>query len=165
MKRFTQLLTALVICSLVIFVSCKKKKGSSDPDPRDEFGSVLDGGSWVPSAVTFDNANRTEWDGFVLGFNYNTDTNQGTYSTSGIPTDDGASDVWGTGTVSWEFGGTEDTPDIGEIIRVSDGVVMDVTPDNPENPTQLIIQFSVEDPSAGRVDGFYGSWSFTLVKQ
>ena len=163
MKRFTQLLTALVICSLVVFVSCKKKKKDEDPDPRDEFGTVLDGGSWTPSSVTFDGSNRTEWEGFVLGWTYNTETNAGTYSTSGVPTDDGAADVWGSGVVAWSFGGSEETPDISTIIRSTDGLQMSVTPDNVEAPTQLVITFSNAPDS--RVEGFEGNWSFTLVKQ
>ncbi len=166
MKRFTQLLTALVICSLVITISCKKKSSSEDdPDVRDAFGTALNGTTWVATTVTLDNSNRTDWGDFVLGFTgYNTESDEGTYSTNGVPSDDDAAIVWGAGTQSWQFGGTDDSPDISKIVRLSDGRELNITPDNSDDPTQLIITFSTET-SSGRLAGFEGVWSFTLERQ
>ncbi|MEQ8473100.1 MAG: hypothetical protein RIC35_18035 [Marinoscillum sp.] len=167
MKRITQLLTALVFCSLIIFVSCKKKKKpDATEDPRDAAGQAL-AGPWVPTSVKFDDANRTEWSDFVISFAYNTDTDQGNYTVSGVPTDDGASDVWGTanGTVNWTFDGIDETADVGRVIRADGtGTPMDVTVNSTESPTALTISFTVEDPDA-RVAGFYGTWSFVFELQ
>lgn len=164
MRRFTQLLTALVFCSLVIFISCKKKNKEEDPDPRDEVAAALLSATWVPSEVTFDGSNRTEWEGFSIGFSYNNETDQGGYSVSGVPTEEGAeaSDVWGDN-VTWTFDGEDESANTGTIVR-SDGVSMTATLDNPDTPTQLRLEFSVEDPGA-RVAGFYGTWVFVLVPQ
>ncbi|MEQ9306711.1 MAG: hypothetical protein RJQ14_22545 [Marinoscillum sp.] len=159
MKQITRLLTALVFCSLVIFISCKKKKGGGeeDPDNRDIVGAAL-AGPWVPTSVLFDDANRTEWSEFSIGFSYNPDTDAGNYTVSGVPTDDGASDVWGEGTVNWAFDGDDETADTGTIIR-EDGVEMSAELDNIESPTKLTLTFSVDDPDA-RTAGFYGTWKF-----
>jgi hypothetical protein len=164
MKRFTQLLTALVFCSLVIFISCKKKNGGGeDPDERDEVAAAIASNVWVPTSVEFDDANRTEWDGFSISFSYNNDSDVGSYTVSGVPTDDGASDVWGENP-SWTFAGTEEAPNTGTIVRTHDGVEMSAQLDNPDTPTVLTLTFSVEDPGA-KTAGFYGTWEFVLEPQ
>lgn len=162
MKRFTPLLTALVFCSLIIFVSCKKKKGTEDPDPRDEFGSVLNKVNWTPTVVKLGEATRSEWGSFVLGFTYDTETNRGTYSTSGVPADDGADAVWGDGVISWEFGETNGVADISKIVRLSDGIEMSVTATPPTDPEELNITFN--NAEEARVAGFEGGWNFTFIK-
>lgn len=167
MKQFTQLLTALVFCSLIIFVSCKKKKkDEGKDDSRDLVGQALQG-TWTPTSAKFDGENRTSgWADFTITFSYNNDTDQGNYTVSGVPTDDGASDVWGTanGTVNWAFDGTDDEPDTEVIIREGDGIPMAVTLDNPNDPSSLILIFTVDDPDA-RTAGFYGEWEFVFEAQ
>ena len=159
MKRITQLLTALVFCSLIVFISCKKKKKSEKDDPRDAVGMALSK-TWSPTSVTKDTENRTEWDGFTIGFTYNSETDIGGYSVSGVPSNEGASDVWGSG-LSWTFDGEDESADTGTILR-SDGVTVQATLDNPDAPTTLTLSFTITDASA-RAAGFNGAWIFTLA--
>lgn len=160
MKRITQLLTALVFCSLIVFVSCKKKKSSEKDDPRDAVGNAFIG-TWSPTTVTKDTETRTEWDDFTIAFTYNTETHVGGYSVSGVPSDEGASDVWGSD-LTWTFDGEDESADTGVIVR-SDETIINATLDDPENPTTLTLSFTITDASA-RTAGFNGAWVFNLSK-
>jgi len=153
MKKTTQLLTTLVFLSLSIFISC----GGEDPvaiDLRDAQG-VLASGTFSENGVSVDNSTREEWVGFSLTMSYNADTDQGTFSSSGVPPNEGASDVWpSSGT--WTFGGTDESPVIGTIMR-SDGVEMSAN----ISPTALTLGFNIPD-AGGRT--FDGDWSFAFNK-
>jgi hypothetical protein len=153
MKKTTQLLTTLVFLSLSVFISC----GGDDPvaiDTRDAQG-VLASGTFNENGVTVDGGTREEWAGFSLTMSYNADTDQGTFSSSGAPTNDGATDVWpSSGT--WTFGGTADAPVIGTIMR-SDGVEMSAN----ISATALTLGFNIPD-AGGRTFG--GDWSFAFNK-
>ncbi len=161
MKRFTQILTFTLFCTLMIFMSCKKKKSSTKDDPRDAAGAAISK-TWVVNTVTKDEETREEWSDFTIGFTYNPDTDMGGYSVSGVPANEGAADVWGAG-VSWSFEGNDDTADTGVIVR-SDIGTMNATTDDATNPTKLILTFTIENAS-NRVAGFNGEWVFDLSAQ
>ncbi|MFT5642204.1 MAG: hypothetical protein ACI9A7_002313 [Cyclobacteriaceae bacterium] len=153
MKKTTQLLTTLVFLSLSIFISC----GGSDPvdiDTRDAQG-VLASGTFNENGVSVDGGTREEWEGFSITMSYNVDTDQGTFSSSGAPTNDGAADVWpSSGT--WTFGGAAGAPDVTTIMR-SDGVEMTAG----ISATALTLGFTIPD-AGGRT--FDGDWSFAFNK-
>lgn len=164
MKRFTQLLTASIIFSLVIFVSCKKKGGGEDPEPedkRDAVGTILSK-TWTPSSVTKDALPRDEWADFKITFAYNTTTDKGNYTLVGVPTDNGGSDVWGDPTaITWTFGGTADAPVFTTITR-SDGIEVTASYDDNSDPTTLkSLSFTITN-AANRTEGFNGKWEFSF---
>jgi hypothetical protein len=147
MKKITELLTALVICSLMIFVSCGPKKGDdgASTDAADEVGAVLATISGSPSSVTLDGADRDEWDATTFTVTYDSETNGGTIAIANAPTNEGAEDVWGNG---------------GNYTLSDDG-----TTANYGGTTIAIsgktLTFDVADPS-GRVASFYGKWVFSF---
>lgn len=160
MKRITQLLTALVFCSLIIFISCGGDD-DSNTDPLDEVGTALEK-TWTVTSATLDNASRSEWTdaGFTITVSdFDSKSNSGTISFANIPSYDGASDVWGEeGT--WTFGSTTSSPYT--IVRPDD-VSMSVTFD-AANPTSVTLAFDIESTStsSSRVAGFTGSWVFVF---
>lgn len=152
MKRVTDLLTALVFISLTVFISCNKGGGGDDgPTPQEEQVAKLVG-TWVlaTDGAKLGTTVRPEWEGLTVVISGNADG--GTIAVTGIPSDNGASDVWPTST-SWTFGGS-----ISELDRV-DGISMDI---QSVTNTQLIVTFTVS--SSNRVEGFEGSWTFTFEK-
>lgn len=171
MKRFTQLLTALVFLSLIIFMSCKKENGGGgtdpepEPDPVADFGAALNATTWTPSGVTLKEEDRTEWAdaGFTLTLNYVTDSNQGNYSITNLPEIDGSDAVWGAN-VSWSITSVDDSGLIATIDRSDLTGNMTATLNSITAPTQLILTFNIPEPSA-RVAGFNGDWEFTFTKQ
>lgn len=157
MKKIAQLFTALVFLSLSIFISCGGDGTDPEPDPREIQGALMNISALAPSTVTVDNGAREEWSdaGFTLTASYNADTNQGTFSASGIPDTDGATDVWPASS-TWTFGGTDEEPDVSTIIR-SDGIEMTVS----VSETVLTLNFEIE-PAGGRT--FDGQWQFGFTK-
>ncbi len=154
MKRVTDLLTALVFISLIVFISCNKSDGDGGddgPTPQEEQVAKLVG-SW---ALATDGAElgttvRPEWNGLTAVLSGNVDG--GTIAVSNVPSDNGASDVWPLET-SWTFGSS-----ISEVIR-NDGVTLNV---QAVSATQLIVTFTITGSS--RIAGFDGNWSFTFEK-
>lgn len=157
MKKTTQLLTALVFCSLIIFIGCNRNNGTDDPDPRDVQAALLTTGTWSLSSATVDGTAREEWTGFTLGFAYNNDSDQGTMTASGVPSDEGADAVFANG--NWTFDGTDENADVGVIVR-ADGIEMSIT---TLNETTLTLSFNVPEAS-GRIASFDGNWVFTFSR-
>ncbi len=152
MKRVTDLLTALVFISLVVFISCNKGGGGDDgPTPQEEQVAKLVG-TWVlaTDGAKLGTTVRPEWEGLTVVISGNVDG--GTIAVTGIPSDNGASDVW-PNSASWTFGGS-----ISELNRV-DGISMNI---QSVTDTQLIVTFTVS--TSDRVTGFDGSWTFTFEK-
>jgi len=152
MKRVTDLLTALVFISLVVFISCNKGGGGDDgPTPQEEQVAKLVG-TWVlaTDGAKLGTTVRPEWEGLTVVISGNVDG--GTIAVTGIPSDNGASDVW-PNSASWTFGGS-----ISELDRV-DGISMNI---QSVTDTQLIVTFNVS--TSDRVTGFDGSWTFTFEK-
>ncbi|MEQ8337399.1 MAG: hypothetical protein RIA62_08640 [Cyclobacteriaceae bacterium] len=152
MKRVTDLLTALVFISLVVFISCNKGGGGDDgPTPQEEQVAKLVG-TWVlaTDGAKLGTTVRPEWEGLTVVISGNIDG--GTIAVTGIPSDNGASDVWPS-SASWTFGGS-----ISELDRV-DGISMNI---QSVTDTQLIVTFTVS--TSDRVTGFEGSWTFTFEK-
>tara|TARA_Y100001980_G_C14556924_1_gene354321 strand:+ start:164280 stop:164744 length:465 start_codon:yes stop_codon:yes gene_type:complete len=152
MKRVTDLLTALVFISLVVFISCNKGGGGDDgPTPQEEQVAKLVG-TWVlaTDGAKLGTTVRPEWEGLTVVISGNVDG--GTIAVTGIPSDNGASDVWPS-SASWTFGGS-----ISELDRV-DGISMNI---QSVTDTQLIVTFNVS--TSDRVTGFDGSWTFTFEK-
>ncbi len=152
MKRVTDLLTALVFISLVVFISCNKGGGGDDgPTPQEEQVAKLVG-TWVlaTDGAKLGTTVRPEWEGLTVVISGNVDG--GTIAVDGIPQDTGASDVWPSST-TWTFGGS-----ISELDRV-DGISMNI---QSVTDTQLIVTFTVS--TSDRVTGFDGSWTFTFTK-
>ncbi len=152
MKRVTDLLTALVFISLTVFISCNKGGGGDDgPTPQEEQVAKLVG-TWVlaTDGAKLGTTVRPEWNDLTVVISGNADG--GTIAVTGIPQDNGASDVWPSST-SWTFGGS-----ISELDRV-DGISMSI---QSVTASQLIVTFTVS--ASGRVTGFDGSWTFTFEK-
>lgn len=147
MKKLTQLLTAMVFGSLMIFISCGGG-GGDDPvaaDPVDEIGAELATIAGSPSAVTFNGEQRDEWDATTFTVTYDSETNGGTIAVTGEPTLEGASDVWsGGGSYTLSDDGSSASYN-GKTIAI----------------TGKTLTFTVTDPS-GKVASFYGSWSFSF---
>lgn len=154
MKKLTQLLTALVFGSLMIFISCG---GGGDDGPDEVDGRIELGNNLVsvvsgsPSSVTFDGAARDEWDSFSIAFTFD-GTSAGTYTVSGVPTNDGADAVWGASdaTGTWAFN------DDGSVITGSG--ISDLTPSITANSVSLTFS---NDAAGGRAAAFEGAWVFT----
>lgn len=152
MKQLSQLLTALVFCSLMIFISCGKKDKNDPIDPVDEVGEKLVS-TWEMSSVTVDGTARDEWADFTLTIAYNPADNTGTYTTSGVPTNAGADVVWpSSGTFSLAVGSTTSA-------TRNDGVVITVT----VSDTGLDLRFPISG-SGDRVSTFDGAWQFVFTK-
>lgn len=151
MKLISQLLTALVICSLVIFISCGGG-GNTDPvDPVDTIGNQLIA-NWTLSSAKVDNAARDEWSGFSLNITYNPATNTGSYTASGVPSNVGASDVWPTsGSFTLEVGAAT-------IATRNDAIPITVDVD----ASNLVLTFTITG-SGDRVAAFDGDWEFALT--
>lgn len=151
MKKITQLLTAFVLGSLMIFISCG---GGGDDDgttvdPRIEIGENLVAvATGAPTSVTLDGAARTEWSGFSLSFTFN-GTDGGSYTVSGVPDNAGASAVWG-GSGTWSFDAD------GGVIMRSDNVDMTAA----VTSASVSLTFDITG-SAGRAAAFDGTWKFT----
>lgn len=160
MKKITQLLTALVFCSLIVFVSCKKDSGGEDPDPQADFGAALVGSWTLQSASHSSDGDRTEWSGMTLNWTFDTATKTGTYTPSGVPDNAGADAVFGGNgsAVSWSFAGEG----ISTIERGGGLSNVTIVPDSEENPTQVTLTLSVSG-SGSRVAGFDGDWTFVFT--
>ena len=94
---------------------------------------------------------RDEWTGFTLKFGLDTDIAGGSYTASGIPSDEGANLAWST---SGTFTANNDLT----VLTRNDGIVMTVV----VSETALNVSFTVPE-SSGRVDGFTGAWVFKMV--
>ncbi len=152
MKQLSQLLTALVFCSLMIFISCGGGGGGEDPDPADEIGAKLVS-TWEMSSVTVDGVARDEWDGFTLTIAYDPENNTGTYTASGVPTNAGADVVWpASGTFTLAVGSTT-------TAARNDNVTITVT----VSDTGLDLRFPISG-SGDRVSTFDGAWQFVFTK-
>jgi hypothetical protein len=157
MRKITQLLSALVFCSLIIFASCGPK---DNPDPvvdvRIEKGNNLK--TVVvsfPTTAQFGGVDRTEWSGLKLAFTFDpTNPGGGTYKVTGVPTNPGADDVWGAegATVNWTF----DTN--GENVTFG-GKTAKAT----ISATSVKLEFKVT-ASGARTSEFAGDWAFTWTK-
>lgn len=173
MKKVSQLLAALVFCSLVVFMSCggdDSGSGKVTIDDIDKVGAALEG-SWevTDAKYTADGGSqvtRDEWTDATtpttLSFSYNESTNSGTLSASNVPQDPGADGVFATTssyTLSQDASGSNFTFTI-------NGNTYTAVLDDAENPTTMTVSFNVTgaDQSA-RVATFDGAWVFTLAKQ
>lgn len=151
MKRVSDLLTALVFMSLVVFISCNKGgDGDDGPTPEEEQVAKLVG-TWnlVSGGAKLGTTPRTEWEGLSAVLSGNTEG--GSIAVSGVPSDPGASDVWPSN-ITWTFGDS-----ITEVIR-NDGVTMNVTV--TENTLDVVFTIT----GSGRTAGFDGAWSFSFSK-
>lgn len=151
MKRVTDLLTALVFISLVVFISCNRgDDGPDGPTPEEEQATKLRG-TWtlVSGGAQLGTTPRTEWEG--LSANLQGDASGGTIAVTGVPSDPGAEDVWPTNS-NWTFGSS-----IAEVVR-DDGVTLNVT----VTDNTLDVRFTISD--SGRIEGFDGNWSFSFTK-
>lgn len=157
MKKITQLLYALVFCSLMIFISCNKDDGDNggSNDERAEQAELLEG-TWTVTSATYEGNPRPDWNGATVTFSYNYDNHTGTYTVSGVPTaeeGENAASVLGSGSVSWEFEGETST----NTIERADDVKMTVT----VTATQLTLSFGLTGVDS-RTAGFDGQWKFEL---
>ena len=148
MKRVTDLLTALVFISLIVFISCKKgDDGPSGPTPEEETLALLLG-TWELESASESGTEREEWEGFSITIS------ESSITASGIPNLDGASDVWSTNS-TWDFG---DAP---SIINREDGITMNIA----VTETQLTVSNLTISGSSNRISGFSGVWKFVFTKQ
>ncbi|MEO9477345.1 MAG: hypothetical protein ABJG41_17500 [Cyclobacteriaceae bacterium] len=145
MKNITQLLTALVFGSLLIFASCGGGKDDPKVDPADAIGEELATIAGSPSSVTLDGESRSEWSSTTFTFTYDKETNTGTVVVADAPTNDGADAVWGSGgTYSLNDDGTAATLNGTEISISGTKLTFDVA------------------EGSGRAAVFYGTWVFSF---
>ena len=140
--------------ALLIFTNC----GSDDDDKGGdvtlsaaEANALLLDKDWSLSSATNAGTPRDEWTGFTLKFDLDTDLAGGSYTASGIPSDEGANLVWST---SGTFTANNDLT----ALTRNDGIVMTLV----ISETALNVSFTVPE-SSGRVDGFTGAWVFKMV--
>ena len=155
MNTIKKLLFASACATLLIFTNC----GGADDDPvvkqtAAENNAFLLERKWKLSSVTNGGTIRDEWTGFTLEFGVDSDLGGGSYTASGIPSDDGANSVWAT---SGTFSASND---LTALTRDADGVIMTMV----ASETNCNISFNVSD-AGGRVAGFTGSWVFTMTAQ
>lgn len=156
MKLLSNLLAALVFCSLIIFVNCGGGDDGGDTGPSETTAQIVAGQlvvtNWASQTASYEGSDSEgDWSGFSLDFSG--DENGGTYNVSGVPT--GYERVWdatGGGNRSWEF--TDESAS--QVLR-GDGVTMDVT----VTDTSLTLSFSVPE-EGNRTSGIVGSWTFTF---
>ena len=148
------LLIAFAFFTLLIFTNC----GGSGDDPAAEpeltaaeRNAELLERSWKLSSVTNGGTPRDEWTGFTLAFSMDSDLEGGSYTASGIPSDEGADLVWSTS-------GTFTTNSDLSVLTRNDGVVMTMV----ASATALNISFNIND-SGGRIAGFTGDWVFSMI--
>jgi len=140
--------------ALLIFTNC----GSDDDDDGGdvtlsaaEANALLLDKDWSLSSATNAGTPRDEWTGFTLKFGLDTDLAGGSYTASGIPSDEGANLAWST---SGTFTANNDLT----ALTRNDGIVMTLV----ISETALNVSFTVPE-SSGRVDGFTGAWVFKMV--
>ncbi|MFY0601892.1 MAG: hypothetical protein JXR03_19615 [Cyclobacteriaceae bacterium] len=154
MKKFTQLLTALVFGSLMIFISCGGGGGDdtpAEPDSRIEIGeNFVKVASGAPDEVTFDTDTRSEWSTLNLTLTFNSETFAGTYTVTGIPDNEGSDAVFGVegATGNWSF---DDTT--GSAITLN-GIPMTAT------VTASKVTLTFNNEPGNRVAAFEGDWKF-----
>ena len=132
--------------------------GSDDDDDGGEVtlsaaeaNALLLDKDWSLSSATNAGTPRDEWTGFTLKFDLDTDLAGGSYTASGIPSDEGANLAWST---SGTFTANNDLT----ALTRNDGIVMTLV----ISETALNVSFTVPE-SSGRVDGFTGAWVFKMV--
>ena len=147
------LLIASACLTLLIFTNC----GGGSDDQVDapeltaaERNAELLEGNWNLSSATNGGTPRDEWTGFTLSFSIDSDLKGGSYTASGIPSDEGADLVWST---SGTFTANSDL----SVLTRNDGVVMTMV----ASATALNISFNIND-SGGRMAGFTGDWVFSM---
>ena len=149
------LLFACACMTLLIFTNCGgSDDGGSDPTVEltaaEKNAQLLDR-NWKLSSATNGGTPRDEWTGFTLTLSIDSDLEGGSYTASGIPSDDGADLVWST---SGTFTASSDLT----TLTRNDGVVMTLV----ASETALNISFNIND-SGGRIAGFTGSWVFSMI--
>ena len=174
MKLIKSLTAMSFILALVVLINCKSDGGGDkEPDlPGQAKAEQLALGTWGTSAggVTVNNTPRDEWDSFALSFTVNTETYEGgSYSASGIPSDDGATSVWqSSGT--WAFAKNGESLNLSTLYRDGDestpvSLNVDVNEDTGEGVLSLSFNVPAETGTSSRVAGFDGSWVFTFELQ
>ena len=140
--------------TLLIFANCGSDSDPSQseviPSAAETNASLLDK-NWSLSSATNAGTPRDEWTGFTLKLNIDTDLAGGSYTASGIPSDEGANLAWST---SGTFTANNDLT----ALTRNDGIVMTLV----ISETALNVSFTVPE-SSGRVDGFTGAWVFKMV--
>ena len=139
--------------ALLIFTNC----GSDDDDGGEvtlsaaEANALLLDKDWSLSSATNAGTPRDEWTGFTLKFGLDTDLAGGSYTASGIPSDEGANLAWST---SGTFTANNDLT----ALTRNDGIVMTLV----ISETALNVSLTVPE-STGRVDGVTGAGGFKRV--
>ncbi|WP_258103326.1 hypothetical protein [Marinoscillum sp. MHG1-6] len=154
MKKITQLLNALVICSLMVFASCGGDKKNDPGDARITAGENVKVvvANVSPISVTKDGVDRTEWDATKFTFTFEPSTLGGTFTVTGAPADTGADAVWAS-SGSWSFPGeSAGTIDL-------DGKTATLS----TSASTVSITFDVTGSGTGaRAAAFDGEWVFTF---
>ena len=153
-KIIKGLLFTCACATLLIFANCGSDSDPSQseviPSAAETNASLLDK-NWSLSSATNAGTPRDEWTGFTLKLNIDTDLAGGSYTASGIPSDEGANLAWST---SGTFTANSDLT----TLTRNDGIVMTLV----VSETALNVSFTVPE-SSGRVDGFTGAWVFKMV--
>ena len=149
------LLIASACFTLLMFTNCGSG-GGDGTDPVVELTAAEKNAqllerNWNLSSATNGGTPRDEWTGFTLSFSIDSDLQGGSYTASGIPSDEGANLVWST---SGTFTANSDL----SVLTRNDGVSMTMV----ASATALNISFNISD-SGGRIKGFTGDWVFSMT--
>lgn len=157
MKKIFNLMSILLMLSLIVFAGCSGSDDGGSVEPPVELTPaqqqaallVADGATWTLAAtdpVTVDGTPTTDWANFTLQF-------AGDENGGGFTTSNSAAPVVWPSSGTWAFG----TGSVSQIVR-NDGITMTVN----VTETDLTLSFEVEDPGSGRTMGFGGSYIFKL---
>ena len=167
MKIALRVLSLLVLVALAVFYTgCKEKDGNEDTEEKIQLAKLVgdwtlqtanDGGDRTPDFLTDAGAPLT----LHLEGNYTGEGKIYNYSFTGQRANPSRWPVSGT----WKFG----NPKSSQIIR-DPGGVNEITMTYTVTETNLILEFTVPDGSAGweggtsRVKNVIGDWEFTFEK-
>lgn len=157
-------LLPVVFVSLLMVINACRPDPTPDPTAAELQLEKLTGSynsssskTWTTSSVMFDGSeDRTDdWNGFSLTISTSGTLSNNSYSTAGAV----SPGPWPS-SGSWSFGGTEDNPNINQVVR-NDGLEIAVN----VSGTSLTLTFTFDDSqhSGGRVEAVNGEYIFTLT--
>jgi hypothetical protein len=161
MKKLNYILSAAVLVFMLAIISCG---GSDDPGvpADDQIGAKLTS-TWNATSVIFGtNQDRTtDYSGFKLTLGYNAETNAGTYSITGGPSD-GTRPFATSGT--WTFQGTISDPAVPSFNIVRDDTLLITVSELTATTLQLTFVFDGGTHSTSKTEAVDGTWVFDFSK-
>ncbi len=161
MKNLNYFLSLAVLVIILASAGCGGSDGPGVP-ADDQVGTKF-ASAWNATSVVFETTQdrSTDYANFVLTIGYNAETNEGSYSISGGPTD-GTKPFASSGT--WTFDGTIADPSVTffNVLR-NDGLVMKIEQLTDTN-LQMSFSFDPADHESSRTEAVEGTWVFGFIK-